>query len=278
LLIFPNPTLDRQIEMALAEDIGPGDITTDNLIPVETQSKGKIWAKENGVIAGLPVVERVYEMLGGVRTTPKKEDGELVDRGETLLTLEGNTRSILKGERLALNFLQRLSGIATQTARVVEKTAGYNIRVVDTRKTTPLWRTLEKYAVIQGGGHNHRLGLYDSVLIKDNHIEAVGSVKEAVKRAKEKVGHTVKVEVEVKKRAQIDEALEAGADIILLDNMSLEEMSDAVKKIGKKAIVEASGNITVDNANEIAKTGVDVISLGALTHSVRALDISLDLF
>ena len=276
-MIFPNPTIDRQIQWALAEDTGFGDITSEALIPVGDRSRGKIWAKEEGVLAGIPVAERVFQLAGKLEFQVKARDGQKIEPGQTLAWVEGSTITLLKAERLALNFLQRLSGIATQTRQAVELTASTGARIVDTRKTTPLWRWLEKYAVRQGGGFNHRLGLYDAILIKDNHIRAVGGIEKAVKRARERAGHTLKVEVEVSSLTQLEEALAANADIIMLDNMEIAEMEQAVRLVKGRALVEASGGITLDRVAAISRTGVDLISMGSLTHSVRALDISLDL-
>ncbi len=276
-MIFPNPTIDRQIQWALAEDTGSGDITSEALIPAGARSRGKIWAKEEGVLAGIPVAERVFQLAGKLDFQVKARDGQKIEPGQTLGWVEGSTVSLLKAERLALNFLQRLSGIATQTRQAVELTSSTGARIVDTRKTTPLWRWLEKYAVRQGGGFNHRLGLYDAILIKDNHIRAVGGIEKAVKRSRERAGHTLKVEVEVSSLTQLEEALAADVDIIMLDNMEIAEMEQAVKLVNGRALVEASGGITLDRVAAISRTGVDLISMGSLTHSVRALDISLDL-
>ncbi len=274
---FPNPTIDRQLELALAEDIGAGDVTSEILIPENSQTRGKIWAKEAGVLAGMPVAERIFQLIGQVDFQPEVNDSAEIKKGQKLATIAGSTRKILQGERLALNFLQRLSGIATQTRKAVEQVGTGKARVVDTRKTTPLWRWLEKYAVRQGGGFNHRLGLFDTILIKDNHIQAVGGVKKAVEIARSKAGHTLKIEVEVTNIEELKEALSAGPDIIMLDNMGTEEMKKAVEFVDGRVLIEASGGITLENIGEISRCGVDIISMGALTHSVMALDISLDL-
>jgi len=276
-LNFPNPTIDRQLELALAEDIGAGDVTSEILIPENSQTRGKIWAKEAGVLAGMPVAERIFQLIGQVDFQPEVNDSAEIKKGQKLATIAGSTRKILQGERLALNFLQRLSGIATQTRKAVEQVGTGKARVVDTRKTTPLWRWLEKYAVRQGGGFNHRLGLFDTILIKDNHIQAVGGVKKAVEIARSKAGHTLKIEVEVTNIEELKEALSAGPDIIMLDNMGTEEMKKAVEFVDGRVLIEASGGITLENIGEISRCGVDIISMGALTHSVMALDISLDL-
>ncbi len=268
----------EMIRQALKEDIGTGDITTENLIEEGKESQGHILAKEDGVLAGLNVCHMVfYELNEGIEFRYLKEEGDRIEGGEKIAELRGPTGDILKGERVALNFLQRLSGIATKTRRYVEKVNDLNVRIVDTRKTTPNLRILEKYAVRVGGAHNHRMGLYDAVLIKENHIRSMSGITEAVARAKENVSHTVKIEVETEDIAEVDEAIEAGADIIMLDNMDEERMKRAVEKIGERAIIEASGGITLENVREVAETGVDIISVGALTHQIGSIDISLGL-
>ena len=268
--------LDDIIKNALIEDLGRGDITTDSIIDGETWAKGVFIAKEEGVIAGLPVVQKVFEMLDHkVQVSGKVQEGEKVKEGQVIARIEGPAASVLKGERTALNFLQRMSGIATKTRRCADIVAGYNVRIVDTRKTVPGLRILDKYAVLVGGGYNHRFNLSDGVLIKDNHIKAVGGIARAIKKVKKRIPHTLKIEVEVENLEQLVEALEAGADIILLDNMSLEDMKKAVEITEGKALLEASGNVTEELLKDIAATGVDIISMGSLTHSVKALDISL---
>lgn len=270
--------LDKLIAQALEEDIGTGDLTTNSLVPEEAETKAVIHAKERGVIAGIEVAKRVFVFLDPhLQFKALVADGTKVEKGEVLIQLEGRARTILLGERLALNLLQRLSGIATRTARFVELVGDAKARIVDTRKTTPGLRFLEKYAVRVGGGKNHRFGLYDAVMIKDNHIKMAGGIEKAVKIARENVPHTVKIEVEVEDLAGVRAALAVGADIIMLDNMSLEAMEEAVQLIGGRAIVEASGNMTEERIPLVAKTGVDVISVGALTHSVKSMDISLDI-
>jgi len=271
-------TLNQLIDRCLEEDIGPGDITTNSVVPPELETTAFIKAKQDGVVAGLPVARAVFLRLDSALVfTPLVAEGTAVTAGTVLARLEGRARTILTGERLALNFLQRLSGVATQTSRLVQLVADYPARVVDTRKTTPGLRVLEKYAVRMGGGHNHRLGLFDAVLIKDNHIQAAGSISRAVERARVAVPHTVKIEVEAEDLTGVTEALEAGADIIMLDNMDSDIMARAVKLTTGRALLEASGGITADTLAATAAAGVDVISVGALTHSAPALDISLDL-
>jgi nicotinate-nucleotide pyrophosphorylase (carboxylating) len=266
------------VERALREDIGYGDITTESIVKEHVAAKAVLIAKDPGVIAGLPVAEMAFRLIDErLALTRVIGEGEQIAAGQVLLEIEGPARSILTAERVALNFIQRMSGIATKTARLVDLIRYYNAKISDTRKTTPGLRVLEKYAVSVGGGKNHRFGLYDAVLIKDNHIAIAGGVKQAIMAVRHHIPHTMKVEVEVENLDQIDEALEVKADIIMLDNMNLEEMREAVDRIAGRAIVEASGNITEESIVDVAKTGVDYISIGALTHSVKALDISLDI-
>ena len=266
------------IKQARREDLAWGDITTDNLIESGRKSEGIILAKENGMIAGLPVAELVFQQYDPrIEYLPRCEDGQTITAGQELVKLSGPTAAILRGERVALNFLQRLSGIATQTNHYVKLLRDYPVRVVDTRKTTPTLRVLEKYAVRVGGGYNHRMSLADAVLIKDNHIKAAGGIATAISVLKKRLPHTVKIEIEVQDLPGVEEALTAGAEIIMLDNMGIEEMKKAVRLIAGKAIVEASGGITDQTVKEVAATGVDIISVGALTHHIRALDLSLNL-
>jgi nicotinate-nucleotide pyrophosphorylase (carboxylating) len=266
------------VRRALAEDIGTGDMTTLLTVPPEARARGEIVAKASGIIAGLPVVTQVFAQIDpGLTLTFHLQDGEQAQPGQTLCSMEGSAQSILTGERVALNFLQRLSGIATRTARFVELVQGTKARIVDTRKTTPGLRSLERYAVRVGGGRNHRFGLYDAVLIKDNHIQASGGITEAVERALAQAPHTFSVTVECDTLSQVEEAIEAGADILLLDNMTPSQLAEAVELVAGQAMTEASGGITEETVQEIALTGVDIISIGALTHSSPALDISLDL-
>jgi nicotinate-nucleotide pyrophosphorylase (carboxylating) len=281
MAIWNKDWIRKQIQHWLAEDIGTGDITTLVTIAESHQSVGVIHAKEDGIIAGIPVASLVFEVVDpSLRFTPKVEDGMKAARGTVLAEVEGKTHSILTGERLALNLLQRMSGIATKTRTFVEALGGRPVRLVDTRKTTPGHRMLEKYAVRIGGGHNHRFGLYDAVMIKDNHIKAAGGVAQAIRAARNSIPHTMKIEVETETMEQVREAAEAGADIIMLDNMDLSTMRQAVaeiKSIAPLTIVEASGGVTLQTVCDIADTGVDVISVGGLTYSFKSLDISLDL-
>ncbi len=266
------------VRAALAEDIGTGDLTSLLTVPVEKRAEGRIVAKQSGVIAGLPVAEMVFLQFDpGLDVTLSVEEGAYVEAGEKLMIVSGSARSILTAERVALNFLQRLSGIATKTSRFAALVEGTKARVVDTRKTTPGLRILEKYAVRVGGGFNHRFGLYDSILIKDNHIQAAGGITPAVQAAYAQAPHTMTVTVECETLAQVTEAIEAGVDIVLLDNMSLEMLRKAVELVEGQAAAEASGGVNEETVRAIAQTGVDIISVGALTHSAPALDISLDL-
>ncbi|MDF2926313.1 MAG: nicotinate-nucleotide pyrophosphorylase [Paenibacillaceae bacterium] len=273
--------LENQIRLWLDEDIGSGDITTMTTIPLDQQSKGILHVKEDGMLAGIPVAQAVFRVVDPALVfIPKKEDGDFITHGTILAEVEGSARSILLGERLALNLLQRLSGIATRTREYVNALDGLPTRLVDTRKTTPGHRMLEKYAVRVGGGHNHRFGLYDAVMIKDNHIKGAGGIRQAVQAARSQIPHTMKIEVEVENFVQLEEAMEAAADIIMLDNMKPADMKQAVRIMKEKTphiLIEASGSVTLDTIKTIAETGVDVISVGRLTYSVQALDISLDL-
>ncbi len=268
--------LDEFLLAALREDIGTGDITTDSCVPASSRSRGEFRAKKDGIICGIGVLLRTFELLDkSVLITPKANDGDRVRKGSVIASIEGPSRSILTGERVSLNLLQHMSGIATAAAEAAAKTKGTHARIADTRKTIPGLRVLEKYAVKVGGGSNHRFNLSDGVLIKDNHIVAAGGIKEAVEAVRKNIPHTLKIEVETENLEQIDEALEAGADIIMLDNMTIDEMRAAVSHISARALTEASGNMGERDIAEVAGTGVDIISIGALTHSVKALDISL---
>ena len=266
------------LEIALREDIGTGDITADSVVPADVMAVGTILSKSDGIVAGLNVAGEIFRMLDpGIRFERLVSDGEQVHPGQNIATAEGPARPILTAERTVLNFMQRLSGIATMTSEYVRAASVYHATIIDTRKTTPGWRALEKYAVRVGGGRNHRFGLYDAVLIKDNHIAAVGGIAEAVARARERIPHTMKIEVEVEDMDQVREAIEAGADIIMPDNMDTDMMAQAVNLIDGRALVEASGGIRLEDIPAVAATGVDLISIGALTHSAMPLDISMDM-
>ncbi len=266
----------RIIETALEEDLGAGDITTDSLIPADAVGQGTIVAKEPLVLAGMAVACQEFDYLDPDVTFPLcLEDGLAVDTGATVLEMNGSLATILKGERTALNFLQHLSGIATMARDWMSALEGSKTRLVDTRKTTPGLRALEKYAVRIGGASNHRRGLFDGVLIKDNHIGACGGINEAVTRARKVAHHLIKIEVEVTDLAQVTEAVDVGADVIMLDNMDLTTIAEAVRLIDRRALVEVSGNISRDRLKSLAATGVDLISAGALTHSARSVDLSM---
>jgi len=263
------------LRLALEEDLGNGDLTTTLLIPEEQESRALLIAKGSFIVAGMPFVREVFT-LGSPNVGFKIfcDEGGKVKKGEIIAELNGNTRTLLSHERVALNILQRLSGIATLTNAFVNEVKGTGAMIVDTRKTAPGLRFMEKYAVRVGGGGNHRFGLYDGILIKDNHIEAAGSITSAVRDAR-KAHHLLRIEVEVENLNDLMEALAAGADVVMLDNMSLKDMKEAVKRAQGKVIIEASGNITIDKVRAVAETGVDLISIGAITHSAPAADISM---
>ena len=270
--------LDEIVRRALAEDIGTGDVTTEAVVPAEAYAVARAVCKSNGILAGIPVAEAVFRTVDPeVLFQSFAKDGEWGTVGFTIFEVRGAARSLLIAERTALNFLQHLSGIATRTARCVGLVHGTKARIVDTRKTTPGLRVLEKYAVRVGGGCNHRFNLSDGILIKDNHIAAAGGIAEAVRRARRNAPHLLKIEVEATTLEQVQEALDAGADAILLDNMPPELLRQAVQLVAGRAVTEASGGITEENLREVAETGVDIISLGALTHSVEAMDINMSL-
>ena len=281
---FIDPLVDRLIDLAFEEDLGAGgDITTRTTVPRSTPGKATVRAKEPMVLAGVEVFCRVFARLDpAVSLTVLKHDGDLLQKGDEVIVAEGPAWSLLIGERPALNFMMRLSGIATLTSHMVGALAGTGTNVVDTRKTTPGWRSLEKEAVRAGGGRNHRVGLFDGILIKDNHLEAAGSVKAAVDGARRNGHHLVKIEVECATLQQVDECLAQGADGVLLDNMDNDTMTEAVRRIrahplGVRMIIEASGNMTLERLPGVAKTGVDLISMGALTHQARSMDLSMKL-
>lgn len=268
--------LDKIILNALEEDVGTGDITTESTIPEDRIAHGLYKAKEDGILCGVGVAARVFELIDpSIEFTAFKKDGDRIEKGEIIAEVCGKATNVLTGERTGLNLMQRMSGIATRTAEAVKQVEGTSSKICDTRKTTPGLRVIEKYAVKVGGGTNHRFNLADGILIKDNHIVAAGSITEAVTAARENAPHTLKIEVEVESFDELNEALEAGADIIMLDNMSCEDMKKAVEIVNGRAITEASGNMGDRDLAKVAACGVDLISIGALTHSVRALDISL---
>ncbi|MCB2292478.1 carboxylating nicotinate-nucleotide diphosphorylase [Clostridium algoriphilum] len=267
--------IDSLIINAIKEDLPQNDITTEFIIRDECNCSVDLIAKQNGIIAGLLVFERVFKLLGEVNVEFLKCDGDAVTEGECIAKISGKTKHILTGERTALNYLQRMSGIATLTKTYVNKLVGSGVKILDTRKTTPNMRIFEKYAVKIGGGCNHRDNLSDGVLIKENHISAAGGIKEAVNIIRDNVSFVKKIEVETESLKQVNEALEVKADIIMLDNMDVLDMKKAVEIINKKALVEASGDITIDNISIVASCGVDYISVGALTHSYKVLDLSM---
>ncbi|MBI2557097.1 MAG: carboxylating nicotinate-nucleotide diphosphorylase [Planctomycetes bacterium] len=292
--------IDTLIQLAIQEDIGDGDITTENLIPDSLIAEGAFIAKESGVIAGLPVVEYFFSRLDtDVSLQQRIKEGTFVNKGETIANIKGSAKTLLSGERIALNFLQRLSGIATLTAQFVERIKPLKTHIMDTRKTIPGWRYLEKYAVAVGGGVNHRMGLYDQVLVKDNHLDVmevetglkpvstshISIIEKAVSALRQKIKKGVLIEVETRTREEVADALEAEVDIILFDNMNIAQLEEAVKMVKNwkpskgqyKPLTEASGNITLENVHLVAQTGVDRISIGAITHSAKVLDISLEI-
>jgi len=270
--------IDEIIQNALKEDLGPGDKTTEAVIPPDLYGRARIIAREKLVLAGIDIARRTFQLLDpAVELKKLCDDGKLLEKDRPIAEVSGRVESLLKAERTALNFLQHLSGIATITHSFVDAVKGHNVKIFDTRKTLPGLRVMEKYAVRVGGGFNHRMGAYDGLLIKDNHIAACGGITEAVKRGKQNLPHLTKLEVEVKSLVEVEEALEAGADVILLDNMAPETMEAAVSLAQGKAFFEASGGIKLENIRDVAKTGVNAISIGALTHSVKAVDISMEL-
>ncbi len=280
-----NPQIRELILRALQEDIGRGDLTTRFIIPRNQKGKAIIFSKSEGILAGLPVTILTFKLLDSkVKFRSFKKDGGKIKKEDKILQIYGKTQAILSAERTVLNFLQKLSGIATLTAQFVRRVKSTPAKICDTRKTTPLWRSLEKYAVKLGGGTNHRFGLDDMILIKDNHIQAAGSITEAVKLASQKNKRNVPIEVETQNLREVKEALKAGVDFIMLDNFSLKNLKLAVKiirdlerKNKKKIKIEASGNVNLENVKKIARTGVDLISVGKITHSAPALDFSLKL-
>jgi nicotinate-nucleotide pyrophosphorylase (carboxylating) len=277
-VIENDPAVKRIIQSAIEEDLGSGDLTTDAIVSPGANGKATLVAREELVLAGLPVFEMVFiTMSPEIETDEYYRDGDIVPAGKSVCVLQGPLSSILKGERTALNFLQRMSGIATLTRQYVQKAGFSKVKVLDTRKTVPGLRVLDKYAVRIGGGFNHRFGLFDAVLIKDNHIAVAGSITRAVELAKKNIPRTVSVEVEVEDLAGVMEAVKTGVDTILLDNMQPEEIKRAVELVKGRTVLEASGGINLDTIEDVAKTGVDFISIGALTHSARAADFSLEI-
>ena len=273
---LPQFAIDDVIKRGLEEDINYIDVTTDYLIPENQISTARFVAKDSGVLAGIEVAMRVFTLIDDTVTFELlKQDVDNVSKGDIILTKKGHTASLLKGERTALNLVQHMSGIATATNRCVELVKGTNASIADTRKTLPGLRALQKYAVVAGGGKNHRYNLSDAAMLKDNHIDAYGSLTNAVNALRAKAGHMVKIEVETRSLEELEEALAVGADVIMLDNMDCATMAEAVRRTAGSAKLEASGNITLENISEVAKTGVDIISLGALTHSVTCFDISM---
>lgn len=271
-----KPQIRKFIENALAEDLGWGDVTTSSVLNGGEKGTAVVLAKADLIVAGLDIFAEVMQIVDGLLSFKKiKNDGDKAAKGEVIAEIAGNLGNILQAERVALNIFQRLCGIATETRRYVEAVKGTKARIVDTRKTLPGFRVLDKYAVTVGGGYNHRFGLSDGILIKDNHIDAVGSITGAVGRCRQKAHHLLKIEVECRNLEEVLEALRCGADVLLLDNMSIAEMKEAVDLTEGKALLEASGNVTLDTVRGIAATGVDLISVGAITHSVKAADISL---
>ena len=270
--------VDDLVSRALREDFGDaGDVTTLATIPADAVTRATIAARKPGTIAGVDAALAAFRLVDPtISATIRKDDGASVKKGDVILELNGPTRGVLSAERVALNFLGHLSGIATATAALVDAVKGTNAKIVCTRKTTPGLRAFEKYAVRCGGGHNHRFGLYDAVMIKDNHIAAVGGIKKAIEACRASIGHMVKIEVEIDGLDQLDAALSGGADVILLDNMKTDDMKRAVAINAGRAILEASGNVTIDTVRAIAETGVDVISSGWITHSAPSLDVGLD--
>lgn len=273
-----NPfSLDFLIQLAVHEDVGHGDVTTESVVDPETTGRAVVFGREPFVLSGTYAFRQVFRVVDPeVEIQAVHRDGDDVAANEAVFHLRGRLRSLLTAERTALNFVQRLSGIATLTRRMTRALAGTGCRLLDTRKTTPLWRTLEKAAVRHGGGGNHRFGLSDGILIKDNHIQAAGGIRQAVERARNLGAHTLRVEIEVETLDQLEEALEAGADIIMLDNFPIERLREAVARAGGRCLLEASGGVDLSSVRQIAETGVHLISCGALTHSARSIDISME--
>ncbi len=277
-MMLPQFYIDDLIRQAIREDINYIDTSADYLIPPDQAGKARFLAKADGVLCGLPVALRVFELLDpSFRTQCFHADGDALQKGDIIAELSGSTAMLLKGERTALNLIQHMSGIATATAQAVRLVEGTRASITDTRKTLPGLRSLQKYAVVCGGGKNHRYNRSDGAMLKDNHIDAAGGITNAITLLRGKLGHMVKIEVETRNLDEVAEALRAGAEIIMLDNMPLERMREAVQMADGKALLEASGGITLETLRPVAETGVDIISIGALTHSVKAFDISMKL-
>lgn len=273
---LPGHVLEPLIRKALAEDIGPGDLTTSSILSGEEKGEGRALAKSDLVVAGIDVFIAAFRQLDPqAELRESLADGSVAERGQTVAVVTGSLSALLSAERTALNFLQRMSGIATMTRQFIDAVSGTRARILDTRKTVPGLRVLDKYAVRAGGGTNHRFALYDGVLVKENHIAAAGGIGSAVRRVRRRVPHTVRVEVEVRNLEELQEALDAGADMVMLDNMDVAAMRKAVRRVSGRIPLEASGNVSLASVRTIAETGVDFISVGSLTHSVRAADISL---
>lgn len=280
-----HPSVDSLIRLALIEDVGSGDITTDAIISQNVKGKAYVMAKEDMILSGIGIFKKVLmaahssysDSVIPLKFRDRFKDGDLIKSGKKIIEVTGDMRTLLTGERTALNFLQRMSGIATHTKKFVDSVKGFKAKIIDTRKTTPNLRILEKYAVRCGGGINHRFGLYDGILIKDNHIKAAGGIIKAVKRVRDNTPNLMKIEVETKSLKEVKDTLECKADVIMLDNMDIPTIKRAVKLIDKRAFVEVSGGVSLKNVVEIAATGVDYISIGALTHSARAVDISMEI-
>ncbi len=271
-----SQSTEHLIDLAIAEDIGSGDITTDHLPDPAAKGRGEIIAKESIVIAGLDIAKRTFEKFEpDIGFVSRFQDGDNIQSGDVIAGITASLRTLLIGERTALNFLQRLSGIATNVSGYVKELGNAKARLVDTRKTVPGWRVLDKYAVRVGGAYNHRMGLYDGVLIKDNHIEAFGGIPKAVEYIRKQVSHLIKIEIETSDLNEVGQALEAGADVIMLDNMEIEDIRSAVDLINGKAVVEVSGRVCKGNLKRLAETGVDIISVGALIHAASFVDISM---
>ena len=277
-MIFSQP-LDRLLWMALEEDLGHGDVTTTAVVPSDATGRAIVVGREDFVLSGSYPFRRVFQLLEpSTKVTSRFVDGQQIPADVPVFEIRGRLAVILGGERVALNMLQRFSGIATLTRRMADALAGTDCRLLDTRKTTPLWRRLEKQAVLHGGGHNHRFGLSDGILIKDNHIASAGGVRAAIERARNAAPHTLRIEIEVDNLEQLRDVLEIGVDVVLLDNFTPEMLVEAVGMCQKRTLLEASGGVTLENIRRIAATGVDFISSGALTHSARAVDISLEVY